>query len=58
MAKAEIFSGNCGMNTTVEATMEGKVSGDYPQVGGMKKTLPRDGKVGVRAPQPQGAEFS
>jgi hypothetical protein len=25
MAKAEIFSGNCGMNTTVEAKMEGKV---------------------------------
>jgi Family of unknown function (DUF6951) len=25
MAKAEIFAGNCGFNTTVEATMEGKV---------------------------------
>jgi hypothetical protein len=25
MAKAEIFAGNCGMNTTVEATMNGKV---------------------------------
>lgn len=25
MAKAEIFSGNCGMNTTVEATMDGNV---------------------------------
>jgi len=25
MAKAEIFSGNCGMNTTVKATMNGKV---------------------------------
>jgi len=25
MAKAEIFAGNCGMNTTVEATMDGKV---------------------------------
>jgi hypothetical protein len=24
MAKAEIYSGNCGMNTTVEATMNGK----------------------------------
>ncbi len=25
MAKAEIFSGNCGMHTTVEATMDGNV---------------------------------
>ena len=25
MAKAEIFAGNCGFNTTVEATMDGKV---------------------------------
>lgn len=25
MAKAEIFAGNCGFNTTVEATMEGKI---------------------------------
>lgn len=25
MAKAEIFAGICGMNTTVEATMDGKV---------------------------------
>ena len=25
MAKAEIMAGNCGFNTTVEATMDGKV---------------------------------
>lgn len=25
MATAEIFAGNCGFNTTVEATMDGKV---------------------------------
>ena len=25
MARAEIFAGNCGFNTEVEATMEGKV---------------------------------
>ena len=25
MAKAEIFAGNCGYNTEVEATMDGKV---------------------------------
>ncbi len=25
MAKAEIFAGNCGLNTEVEATMDGKV---------------------------------
>jgi len=25
MATAEIFAGNCGLNTTVEATMDGKV---------------------------------